>query len=878
MARLVIVLLCVLTGMAALPRGASADADPFPFVIPWDDAARTAVDVSALNPAPLDETRRITIRGDHFYDATGRRVRFVGTNFGAGACFPTKEDAAAVAARLHKYGFNCVRLHHMDSPWSDPNMFYVSGGSYGKKTDQLDPESLDRLDYLIYQFKLHGIYVDINLHVGRGFNEADGFPDTDGIDGMGKVVGYFEPGMIERQKLYAQQLLTHYNPYTRTRYVDEPAVALIEITNEDSLLGSADSLPGLPEHYRGVLAKGWNRFLRDKYGSTADLLAAWNSEARPLGDNMLRNPRLSDGAAGWTLEQHAETSADMTTEEIAGGEDAPPGRALRLSSIQLDDTGWHLQLHQVGLDLQDGEMYTVSFAARSNVSRGLGVNVRLDQSPWTMAGLDAHVALTPDWRRHSFTFIARNTVPDHVRLSFVFGDESGEVFLADLSLQPGGGQVELRPDESVEAGTIAPASVASTPRGRDWVAYLMEVERSFTQGMYAYIKDTLGARAPVACTQASYGGLGGVLRESRLDWVDMHSYWQHPWFPNRPWDSNDYRIGNTPMVREENGGTLPGLAMHRVAGKPFTVSEYDHPAPSEWAAEMVPMIFAYAAWQDWDGVFTFAYHGDDEHWDRDHIDGFFDQAAHPAKLAFIPAAAQVFLRGAVPPAPELQTLVVPAARVPGIVAERSNYGFWRAADSGGRVSGPDMVARRTAVHLVDGDGPVRVETTGSPPAAPALAWHPAEPEGALFTLDSPSAKAIVGFAGGRTLDLSGFVVEMAPTDRNFLSLTLISMDGKLIDASASLVLTALDKAENVGLEWNDERTFAANSWRQGPTMVETVRAAITIPTTARTATVHALDETGSRSKAIPSDLSAGRLTFHIGPQDKALWYEISASR
>ena len=71
-------------------------------------------------------------------------------------------------------------------------------------------------------------------------------------------------------------------------------------------------------------------------------------------------------------------------------------------------------------------MYTVSFAARSNVSRGLGVNVRLDQSPWTMAGLDARVALTPSWQRHAFTFIARNTVPDHTRLSFVFGDETGE--------------------------------------------------------------------------------------------------------------------------------------------------------------------------------------------------------------------------------------------------------------------------------------------------------------------------------------------------------------------------------------------------------------------------------------------------------------------
>jgi hypothetical protein len=765
----------------------------------------------------------------------------------------------------------------MDSPWSDPNIFYVSGGSYGKKTDRLDPESLDRLDYLIYQLKLHGIYVDINLHVGRGFNEADGFPDTERIDGMGKVVGYFEPGMVDRQKLYARQLLTHYNPYTHTTYVDDPAVALVEITNEDSLLASADSLSGLPDHYLGLLAKGWNRFLRDRYGSTKDLLAAWNSEAQPLGRNMLHNARLSDGTSGWTLEQHDETSAEMTTVGIEDGEGTPPGRALRLADLRLDDTDWHLQLHQVGLDLQDGQVYTVSFAARSNVSRAIGVNIRLDQDPWSITGLDTQVGLVPSWQRHTFTFIPHSTVPNHTRLSFVFGGETGEVFLADVSLRPGGGQVELAPGESPEAGTVEPASVAATPRGRDWVAFLMEVERDFTQEMYAYLKETLGVRAPVACTQASYGGLGGVLRESRLDWVDMHAYWQHPWFPNRPWDSSDYRIGNTPMVREENGGTFPGLAMHRVAGKPFTVSEYDHPAPSEWAAEMVPMLFAYAAWQDWDGVFLFAYHHDDERWDRGHIEGFFDQAAHPGKLAFMPTAAQMLLGGSVAAAPQRQTLVVSEGRVPEIVAERSNYGFWRAAaQSGAPVTSRDMVERRTAVRFVEGDDPVRLRRGGPRSARPALAWGPGDPDGALFTLDSQCVKSIVGFAGGRTVSVGGLVVEMEPTERNFVSLTLASMDGKPIDASGSLLFTAVDKVENSDLQWNDERNFAANAWRNGPTMAETVRAAVAVTTTARSAAVYALDETGRRAKEVPSALDAGRLVFRLRPQDRALWYEIAA--
>ena len=42
--------------------------------------------------------------------------------------------------------------------------------------------------------------------------------------------------MIELQHEYARDLLTHVNPYTGKRYADEPAVALIEISNEDGLI------------------------------------------------------------------------------------------------------------------------------------------------------------------------------------------------------------------------------------------------------------------------------------------------------------------------------------------------------------------------------------------------------------------------------------------------------------------------------------------------------------------------------------------------------------------------------------------------------------------------------------------------------------------
>src|SRR5687767_6058325 len=281
------VFLCLCVFVVSLSHAAPQKPEMFPFVIPWDDAAKTVTDVSHLNPAPIDETRRVSVNGPHFVDETGRRVKFFGVNLTFSANFPDKEDAGKIAARMHKFGINCVRLHHMD-------FFKAPMGIFDPKRadmQKLDGDQLDRLDYFIAQLKKNGIYVDINLHVSRGFTAADGFPDTDKIPRLGKVTAYFEPKMIELQKKFAKDLLTHQNPYTKSRYVDDPAVALIEIKNEDSLLGEAFSgvVRRLPGHFKNVLGGQWNAFLAAKYPSTAALKAAWNRGSRPLGINILRS-------------------------------------------------------------------------------------------------------------------------------------------------------------------------------------------------------------------------------------------------------------------------------------------------------------------------------------------------------------------------------------------------------------------------------------------------------------------------------------------------------------------------------------------------------------------------------------------------------------
>ena len=97
--------------------------------------------------------------------------------------------------------------------------------------------------------------------------------------------------MIDLQKKYAKDLLGHVNPYTKTAYKDEPAVAFVEISNEDALFAvwGWGQLDDLPDPYATTFRKLWNAWLRKKYGTTEKLREAWLEANVPVGENLLEN-------------------------------------------------------------------------------------------------------------------------------------------------------------------------------------------------------------------------------------------------------------------------------------------------------------------------------------------------------------------------------------------------------------------------------------------------------------------------------------------------------------------------------------------------------------------------------------------------------------
>ncbi|RLE68171.1 MAG: carbohydrate-binding protein, partial [Thermoprotei archaeon] len=206
----------------------------FEFYLPWDDSSPTPVSLAGFSEKPAGRSGHVYVGRDGHLYVGGRRIRFLGVNICGSAAFPRKEDAEKIAARLAKFGVNIVRFHHMDAPWADPNIFDESSGG----TRKLDSESLDRLDYFIAKLKENGIYVDLNLLVSRRFRASDGLPpEVERVEWKDQqVLGFFVDRVLELEKEYARQLLTHRNPYLATTYAEEPAVAIVEVVNEQGLV------------------------------------------------------------------------------------------------------------------------------------------------------------------------------------------------------------------------------------------------------------------------------------------------------------------------------------------------------------------------------------------------------------------------------------------------------------------------------------------------------------------------------------------------------------------------------------------------------------------------------------------------------------------
>ena len=201
------------------------------------------VDISFVfeDEKPAGKRGFVHADGDDLRFEDGTLARFWGVNFNGGACFPSHEYAPKVAQRLAQAGCNIVRFHQLDAEFDTPNIFGYSKGKRVETTRVLDPKSLDALDYLIYCLKEEGIYCYLDMSTYRHYKEGDGVPQYELLFDNGRPWSNTSPELIELQKEFCTNIWTHYNPYTKLEYRDDPVFVMSEIANENDLFMNSNA-------------------------------------------------------------------------------------------------------------------------------------------------------------------------------------------------------------------------------------------------------------------------------------------------------------------------------------------------------------------------------------------------------------------------------------------------------------------------------------------------------------------------------------------------------------------------------------------------------------------------------------------------------------
>lgn len=209
---------------------------------------KSFIDLSYLNETPAGKHGFVRAKGDQFVFDDGTPVRFWGANVQAYSLFvmdkdgkPNKELIDRQAKRLAQLGFNLVRLHHHDSGgWVKPNLI-----AEGETSQKFNESARDVYFYWIKALQDNGIYVWVDLHVGRQFKPGDEIPGQEDLfknKSEGKPAGaeakgfcYLNERIEELMKKFNEELLTTVNPYTGKAIKDDPAVMGMLITNENDL-------------------------------------------------------------------------------------------------------------------------------------------------------------------------------------------------------------------------------------------------------------------------------------------------------------------------------------------------------------------------------------------------------------------------------------------------------------------------------------------------------------------------------------------------------------------------------------------------------------------------------------------------------------------
>lgn len=779
----------------------------FPFKIASDTPRSGLSNFSDLNAKPAGSNGFVRRKGEQFVTDSGP-IRFWGINLCFGANFPEKADADRLAAHLSSLAINAVRIHHQETQ-------YAPTGLYHKDSKKLDPAQVGKLDYLLAQLHAHGIYANLNLHVGRNVARELGLPPIgSGHSATGdKLLLHFFPPVQNAFWQYCRDYLGHMNPHRKLRRADDPAIAMIEILNENRFHKHGSKfLLNAPQPYRSEIKKQWNTWLEKTYQSDDALHKAWAETTTPPPGNTLLTSPSSPLSKGWILQDQGGKFPVTLSSPEAG--------TLRLSPQVQANTSWHQQLSFGNLKITKGTLYTLSFEARSAAPRPLLFSLASLENGWASLGLSEQITLSSEWKKTTLRFTATQS-SQVAKLAFDLGGQLPHLDLRALSLHPGAAWTTIPSGQSLSAGNIDLPSPQSTPAAHTtFVRFMAHLEATFYQKTRSLLQE-LGVRVPITTTQINYQGAS--MTAELADYADIHSYWHHPLFPGKSWDRDHWTIGHDPLEARPYANQWPRnnpliRSSWRIHGMPFTYSEWNVGEPSFPSAGAVPIMALLGSLQEWSGIFFFDYDSSSLALDREEISTYFSFNSQAAKLALLGPFGALYRSG------ELAALHEKMSSPPDFHLGSGIHAFTKRIGIDPSLPNPPEQNPPTEAELLKTQPP-HLRTPDK-----TATWDARNPDKAILTINLPRTRALWGKIGGQKISLGNWHFQVGTLPQNYGVIIAQSRDGLPLESSKSILITSVSHARNPQFPWKDQaQSQGGSNWGTSPTQVWNAPFALTIP-------------------------------------------------
>lgn len=238
------------------------------FSYPGDKFTNNALlDLRYLNEKVAGENGfiQLTSDGNSFQTENGNPMRFWSINGGDGTKSMSDADLAKFARFLAKMGVNMIRYHGSINPT-------------GANINDVDKADVTAIWRMVAAMKKEGIYSTIspfwahNGHMGEPALNGWGIPGYTAKEDLWGVM-YFSDTLKTAYKKWVKYLYTETNPFTGIALRDDPAVALIQIKNEDGVFWWTISAVK-PELEKLIMQKFYQWAIA-KYGNAAAIKTAW---------------------------------------------------------------------------------------------------------------------------------------------------------------------------------------------------------------------------------------------------------------------------------------------------------------------------------------------------------------------------------------------------------------------------------------------------------------------------------------------------------------------------------------------------------------------------------------------------------------------------